>query len=312
MDLFKKIKHIAYRPEFFKSRSFGAKGGLRCYSLLLLFFLAAKIIIALPDEIRFFQKITSPDWQKEQTAITDLYPAELKLSVKEGVVSTNVSEPYPIAIPKEWQSSESDAPKNFLVIDTTKPIETDDFAAQGTFLILGKNGFGYHDPKKGEFRIYDFRDKDWKGNMEIDREQYTSFITAAAKAIQRLFVIGFFSLPFLLYAFLWVIYLLYLVFGAVIVWIGARLQGHQISYGQAYAAGLYLIAVPFLYEFLWSYGQGVTFNIPFAFTIILFIMTLLNFPKAATPVTVAPQSSPEKIPAASTETTPAATNDQVS
>ena len=291
MNLLDKMKNVIYRPEFFSSHACEAKGGLRFYSLLLLFFIGVKVLLAIPVTVQFYQAILSGKWQEQQTIITGIYPDELNLSVRQGVVSTNVSEPYPIAVPKEWRDKKNDTPENFLVIDTTKSIETSDFAAQDTLLILGKNGFGYHDPNKGEFRIYDFRDKGWRGSMDVNKATYDTFVMTGSLLLQRMLLIGCLVLPFIMYAFLWVAYLLYLVFGAVIVWFGARLRGHQIGYGEAYAAGLYLLPIPFLYEFLSSYGQGILGNVPFAFTLILFVMTLINFPKAVS----AGSSQPEDI-----------------
>lgn len=296
MDFLDKIKHTIYRPDFFGRSAHEAKGGLRFYSLLLLLFVGTRVLLAVPTTIHFYQSVLSGEWRQQETILTDLYPDGLTLSIKEGTVSTNVNEPYSIIFPEAWRSPKEVMPENLLIIDTTKPIETGDFVARNTFLILGKNGFGYHDPNKGEFRIYDFRDKEWRGALDINKGTYDHFVTTASTVLRRFLFVGGFVLPFFLYAFLWVAYLAYLVFGALVVWLGAKLRGHHIGYGQAYVAGLYLLPIPFLYEFFSSYGHGASFNIPFAFTLILFIMTLMNFPKIipgpapTTPVT--PETKP--------------------
>lgn len=278
-DLWKKIQHIVYRPEFFGAHTFETKKGLRFYSLLLLFFIGVKVFFALPGVVHFYQAILSDAWNKQQAIVTRMFPDELVLSIQNGKVSTNVSEPYAIALPEEWRTTSDATPAHFLVINTKKSIEKSDFATADTLIILGENGFGFHDPNKGEFRIYDVNPKDWEENASLDKEQFAGFVDYTASIIWWMLVIGGLLLPFIMYAVLWVSYLVYLVFGALIVWVGAKWRGHQITYGDAYVASMYLLPIPFLYEFLSSYGRGLAGNILFAFSLILFVMTLLSFRK---------------------------------
>ncbi|MBP9728322.1 MAG: DUF1189 family protein [Candidatus Moranbacteria bacterium] len=280
-NLWQKIQHRVYRPEFFGAHVFEAKKGLRFYSLLLLFFIALKVFLALPGTVHFYQTILSDAWGKQEAIVTALFPDELVLSVKDGKVATNVSEPYVIAVPPEWRTPDDTAPVNLLVINTQKSIERSDSATADTLMILGESSFGFHDPKKGEFRIYDLDGKDWKEDIRLDKEEFALFIARASAIVRWLLIVGCIALPFIVYGVLWVSYLLYLVFGALIVLAGAKWRGHQISYGDAYVAGMYLFPIPFLYEFLSSYGRGLAGNIPFAFSVILFVMTLINFQKTA-------------------------------
>ncbi len=293
MEYLTRLKQLIVRPEFFTTHQFLFRSGVKFYAMLLLIFIAAKVVLALPAVVTFFQTVFSEEWHKQQSIITELYPAELVLTVNDGVISTNVSEPYAIALPGEWQEQNyQETAKNLIVIDTTKPIDTGDFAAKDTILILSKYGFGYHDPAKGEFRIYDLRDKNWHENFTLTQSIFSEFVTKVGSMIKWLLFAGCAILPFFLYALFFVLYLIYLLFGAMIVWLGAKLRGHQLTYGQAYSAGFYLLPVPFLYEFISSFVfTEPNSGIPFAFTLILLVMTLVNFPKKPATPAIASETS---------------------
>lgn len=274
-----KACRTAYRPDFFASRSYSVKSGLKFYSLLLLFFIGLKVLFALPGTVQFYQTVLSDAWGKQQSIIASIFPDELKLSINNGIVSTNVSEPYAIPVPEQWSDARYGLPKNLLVIDTTKPIDTSDFSEADTLIILGESSLGFHNEERGEFRIFSLRDTSDDGSFSIDQQQYTTIVTKVSAGLRSVLIIGGILLPFVLYALLWPAYLVYLIFGAIIVWLGAKWRGHQITYREAYIAGMFLMPIPFLYEFLSSYGHGLAGNIPFAFTLILFVMTLVNFRK---------------------------------
>lgn len=295
MEYFARFKQLMVRPEFFTPNDLRFRSGLKFYALLLAVFILAKVIFALPAGYVFVKTVFSDEWRSQQSIVSNLYPSELVLTVTNGVISTNVSEPYPIALPQEWQDQKHQSSvKNLVVIDTTTDtIDTGDFAIKDTLLILGKYGFGYHDPAKGEFRIYDLRDKDWHENFTLTQAMFSGFVAKVGSLIKWFLLAGCIILPFFLYALFFVLYLCYLIFGAVVVWLGAKLHGHQMTYGQSYIAGFYLLPAPFLYEFFASFlFTTPSSGIPFAFTLILFVMTLINFPRKAEAAPVVAETTP--------------------
>jgi hypothetical protein len=283
MNLWERIKQTIYRPDFFVHHSYRVGSGLKFYSLLLLFFIGLRVLLALPATVQFYQTILSDAWERQEAIVTDLFPEELRLSVNDGIVSTNVTEPYAIPMPQEWRALQGDMPENLVVINTLSATETDDFARADTLIIIGRDSVGFHNANKGEFRIYDLSGRDGKWPVSVDRQAFAEFVATTSDVVRWVLIIGGIALPFILYAVLWIVYLVYLVFGALVIWAGAKWRGHQITYGDAYVAGMFLFPIPFLYEFLSSYGQGLAGNIPFAFTLLLLVMTLLNFQKI-TPV----------------------------
>jgi hypothetical protein len=129
MRFWNTLKNIVFRPDFFASATFTLKDGLKFYSLLLLLFIGLRILLALPNTVHLYQTVLSEQWQEQKNIIDDLYPDELKLTLKEGIVTTNVAQPYPLSLPEPWRSPKNNTPDNLLVINTDKPIETGDFVA---------------------------------------------------------------------------------------------------------------------------------------------------------------------------------------
>ncbi len=274
------IKATLVRPQFFQSPLFAAQPGLRFYSFSILAFTLATVVFMLPGIFGFFHQISGGEWQKQKTIISNLFPSELKLSfTKDGMV-TNVAEPYAITLPKEWRGDNTKIPKNILVINTTIPIDSAAFANADTYAILSKEQFGYHNPDKGETRFYDLKSQEWSKSETIDKEKFDTLVDKGSTILRTLLVIGTILLPFLLYALFWVSYLIYLILGAALVWLVTKLGGYKLSYSQAYRSSLYLLPLPLCYDFLSSSSLGLSvLHIPFFFSALLVLMTILNFPK---------------------------------
>lgn len=279
MNIWEHLKNLVYRPEFFAQQNFLFRPALRFYAVLILAFVGLQILATLPGTIRFFQTVFSEQWQEQKAIVQNIFPEELVITVTNGAVSTNTSEPIVFPIPQEWRNSRADMPENLVVIDTTKPIETSDFTKQDTALIISEYGFGYHDFEKGEFRIYDTRDKDWRGSFTGDKAGYDGLITKLFQYLRVVIIVGTLVMPFLLYGMFFIGILVYLVFGALLVWAAAKVRNFPLSYGQAYVAALYLLPVPLLYDVFLTAMPHDYHGVPFAFSFILFIVALINFPK---------------------------------
>lgn len=291
MNILQSIQRIIQRPKFFTSLEFVQGRTIRFYSLLILIFTLVSVAISLPGAFRFVEIITSQDWQNQTSIIIELYPDELEIRFTEGIISTNAEEPFAIAFPESWRTHEEGArmPENILVIDTMKSIALEDFATKKTMLILGKSTLGFWDEEESSVSIYDLESKAESESFVLTKTEYAQFIAQASSVFQKVLLIGILFLPVFLYIAYWVSYLVYLLFGACIVWIAAKIRGYKLSYKNAYKAGLYLLPIPLVYDFfvvLLSDFPHV--RVPFLFTAFLFAMTLRNFPKENTLGVVAP------------------------
>ena len=274
------IKAVLVRSQFFQSPAFEIQSALRFYSFSILAFTLSTVVFMLPGIFGFFHQVSGGEWQKQKAIISNLFPAELKLSfTKDGVV-TNVAEPYAIALPKEWRGDNTQIPKNMLVLNTGAPIDSSSFATADTFAILSKQQFGYHDPNKGETRFYDLKSQEWSRSETIDKQKFDDFVDKGSVILRVVLVVGMVLLPFLLYAAFWIGYLFYLLVGTVLVWVVTKLRGYTLSYTRAFRAAIYLLPVPLAYDFLFSGSHRLSvLYIPFFFSAVLVLMALLNFPK---------------------------------
>jgi len=278
------IKNTLVRPEFFRNQSFGLKEGLRFYSFAILAFTVATVILMLPGFVRFVQTMTSGEWQNQQSIVKSIYPDELKVTLGKDGISTNVAEPYAIALPKEWRSGDEKIAKNLLVIDTTRPVELGSFEKEDTLIIIGKHQVGFRNPEKGEFRIQDLGSFESRESFILTATKFQHFVDKAFTITRYVIVFFMLVFPFMLYAMHWIGYLFYALFGALIVWLAATICDYKLSYGRAYLSTLYLLPIPLVYDLLTSFMGGQPgARYPFLFSLILFIVALINFPKMAKP-----------------------------
>jgi hypothetical protein len=273
----------------------------RFYSLTLLAFVGLILLTLLPSAVTVVQSIRSGEWQMHKSIVAGLYPENLTLTVNRDTVTTNQAGPVVIPLPKAWRAMaecdmrrcvREELPANLLVIDTVQPINQSDFETLDTVAILGAQEVGFHNPERGETRIFNLKEAGFKETFTLTAPLFHEWVDRGFKALQiGLFVVAFF-IPGVLYVGLWIGYLVYALLGALVVWLAAHIQGHKIAYGRAYLSTLYLYPVPFAFSSLMSLSHH---HIPFVFSLVLFVMALLNFPKPPKlpdPVKIAPADTP--------------------
>lgn len=284
--MIERIKDIFYRPNFFRAQTFTFGQSLHFYSLTVLCFVVMTVLTMLPSAVTVIQSIRSGEWQVQKSIVAGLYPENLTLTVNRDTVTTNQAGPVVIPLPKAWRAMaecdmrrcvREELPANLLVIDTKQPINQSDFETLDTVAILGAQEVGFHNPDRGETRIFNLNEAGFKETFTLTAPMFHEWVDRGFKALQiGLFVVAFF-IPGVLYIGLWLGYLIYSLFWAIIVMLAAYIQGHTLPYGRAYLATLYLLPVPFVFSFLMSLSH---YHIPFLTTILLFVMALVNFPKA--------------------------------
>ncbi|MDQ5976710.1 MAG: hypothetical protein QG664_623 [Patescibacteria group bacterium] len=281
MNVLQSVQRLIERPGFFTSLDFTRGRTLRFYSLLILIFTAVSVAIALPDAVRFVAAISSQEWRDQTAVVVGLYPDDLEIQITGGTISTNAEEPIVIPFPVSWGARlEQTNVENLLVIDTTKNIALEDFAAKKTFSVLGKNAFGVWDQQEGKVSVHDLASQGGAESFLLTQEKYTQFITWISSILQKILLIGVFLLPVFFYIGYWIGYLIYLLFGAAVVWLVSHLRGYELGYKNAYKAGIYLLPVPLVYDFfVMVLSDFPHARVPFLFTAFLVAMTLRNFPK---------------------------------
>jgi hypothetical protein len=212
-----------------------------------------------------------------EAQIVQAFPAELSIEAKNGEVTTNVEEPYAIAMPESFKSefTSSDAtatpPRNIIVINTHKSIELSDFAMQDTIAIVGKNEVGIFDAEKNKVDIQSLNNFSTDG--PINQAAFAVLLENMWGVARIAAVVILALLPVLIFGAFFVAYGLYLFFGALFVWLASSLTKKSLTYKESYVASLHLITLPLIGSFVLPF----IFQAPFMFTIVLFVIAYINF-----------------------------------
>lgn len=259
MNFLKTIRDSIYSPSFYATipqKPFRSALG---YFLLLSLFLT------------FIQAII-PIWnfatvgQEESTTfinqVADIYPSELEITIRNGAVSTNVEEPYFIALPNDG---------NLVVIDTKTPFSATQFRQYDSIAWIAKDSLFIRENNGAQIRTIDLSQV---SNFTVDKPFVNSLIGQISpwlKFVAPLAVIGILLGFYALHAGR----LLYLPFLALLIFLLAKLMKKSLPYGASYKVGLYAVTLGFFVELV----LGLVYfpGFPFMFTLISLAVVLLNF-----------------------------------
>ncbi|QQR79107.1 MAG: DUF1189 family protein [Candidatus Moraniibacteriota bacterium] len=298
--MIERIKDIFYRPNFFRAQTFTFGQSLHFYSLTVLCFVVMAVLSMLPSAVTVIQSIRSGEWQVQKSIVAGLYPDDLTLTVNRDTVTTNQAGPVVIPLPEAWRAMaecdmrrcvREELPANLLVIDTKQPINQSDFAELDTVAILGAQEVGFHNPDRGETRIFNLKEAGFNDRLIVTPARFAEWVERGFAVARTGLLVLMFFMPALMYLGVWIAYLLYALFGALVVWIAASIRKQQLTYGRAYLSTLYLLPAPLAFCFLLT---ATSAHVPLLFTLVLFLVALTNFPKAeafAAPVKITPADS---------------------
>ena len=274
MKIFKNIKDSIYGPEYYKEVL--AKPASYSFKYYFLFALIVSLVITVCFSFMAIPKIKAfADYGS--TKIVELFPAELRIDVKNGQVSTNVQEPYFIKFPGELKAKENSEIsnknlsniENILVIDTKNDFNLDTFNSYKTFALLTKNSVVYYKDNGIEMQPLES-----SMNFSVDREKVASVIDKIKpyiKFVYPIVVLSIFVISMIVFCF----QLICLFFGALFVWLVARLKKVNMGYLKAYQLSLHLLTFGILVETL-AFLFGYVIPIPFFGTILLAIFAAIN------------------------------------
>lgn len=272
MKLFQLIKSSIYDPLFYKSlleKPF--RFSLQYFfSLVVVLSLISAVIFsisAVPAANSFFSTLGPK--------AVSYYPEGLEVTFKDGVASSNVEEPFSVALPEELASShefmrDHQDTKTLLVIDTKGTFNLDAFKAYGTLVLLNRDTLAFRDDD-GQVRIQPL---DKMPNTTITKSLVASFIGKAQPFLKAITIV----LPFLIFFGMFAFYALTLVtllLEALLVWGLAKVRKLDIGYGKAYQISLHAATLSLLVGMvLMLILPGL--DIPFLFTILFVFVTWFN------------------------------------
>lgn len=269
--LFKSATDPGYYRDILKTRfSFSLK-----YLAFLLFLLSlvttaravASYRAALPRVLAFQKQLEEggKSW----------YPKELVVTVRDGVVSTNVREPYTIDFPFRFPGMEQPTIAHAITIDTKA--QAADFPTYKSLFVVGKNAVYYQDNRG--YKFYPLTDM--KGEFIINKAAYDEWIGKIAPYLKSiptiarwLSIVFFIFMPFLVTAGTLVAKLSYLLIVSLIVLLLAKLMKKPVGYGVVYRLGMHGLTVPILLSLVLG-ASGV--RLPLLFTAIFLIWMGLVF-----------------------------------
>lgn len=269
MQIFKTIAHSVYGPDFYqniKKRSFAQALG---YSFFIMFI--AILLGALILGVQFAQEVSFKPGQIEE-GITELYPDELELTFENGLLSTNVEEPYMVTIGEslgELFDVESDF--NLVVIDTNTAFSAEQFYAYETVAWLGKDAVHALDDQNLQTIPYGEADGFTLDEMKVAEFAETASNFVLPLALGILFFGSVFGLLFLTAGRLF----MNLFFG-LIVFLVCKAKKIDWDYGTSYIASLHMLT---LYTFVVPITLLFSFEIPFLRLGLLVVVLGMNLYK---------------------------------
>lgn len=282
MNFLKKIKNSVYDPNYYTELL------AKPFSYSLKYFLLLSLTLSIIT-VAILSFSTIP---KLSTSLNTLgqkillyYPTELEITVKNGKASANVSQPYFIKTPSEWQTdvkTKNSDIENILVIDTQTPFSIESFKRYKTACLLNQTSLTCYDNKN--IKITQLSPT---FNMVLNKNVVSSFVEKCQPYLRFAFPF-FLVIFFIAFFFLNTGHLFYLLFGALIIWLVAKIRKIKMNYKLSYRLGMHLMTAPILFSLLLEQVLGIPLHIPFLFTAILIGITIANL-KPQTPQTISEQ-----------------------
>lgn len=286
--MFERLKEIIYRPDFFRDGNLNANRGMSFYSYAVLALAVGLTMVALSGLFGVARYFDSRDWERRVAGLQGMYHHDLVLTLDNSRLTSNHHGPVGFAIPYEWKQRPhcrkayadcriDGLPRHLAVIEAGATISPQAFIDRDTLILANETEIGFRHPDRGETRVFALSEFQIDKRIVITDDLYSYWVGQIGSMLQKGIYLVMYALPLFIYVGLWIGYLAYALLGALVVMIAAHIQGRSLRYAQAYLATLYLLPVPFLFSFLMSLAD---YHVPFVFTLILFVMALLNFPRA--------------------------------
>jgi hypothetical protein len=270
MNIFIKIKNSIYNPQYYKELL------QKPFSYSIKYYLLFSLIISIIFGGIFFVKFlpTARVIIEKGSQLSSYYPKELEVIVKEGRASTNIPEPYFIKMPDGIDQQEvENGFDNILVIDTKNNFSLEKFNSYKTVALLTADSFVYVDEQNGVAvkQLKDFED------FKLNKLLVDDFMNRISPYFVILYPLSVIAILFVTFMAL-ISKLVYLLFGALVLWILFKIRGININYKKSYQLGVHLLTLLVVIESVIML-LPVQLHIPFLSTILLIILALINIRK---------------------------------
>ncbi|HSA84531.1 MAG TPA: DUF1189 family protein [Patescibacteria group bacterium] len=266
MNFFEKIAASIYSPKFYQHiLQDSTKSAIGFFTLFVLVLTIAQTIILF-----FFHGFINFQGtvKTEVNRLVQSYPDDLIVTITNGIVTTNVQEPYVIPLPNTTMY-EAETKTNLIVIDTKTPFSATDFKKYNSYVWLTKDALFIADDT--DIRSLDLTEV---GNLTINQSLLSSLYKTFSPWLNIITPIltVFMLLGIFIGYFLRLVYLFLL---ALLIMLLTKLMKKSVSYGQAYRVGIYAMTPAFLFDLLLLFVPSLHF--PFLFSIVTLGIVFINF-----------------------------------
>lgn len=274
-----------YRELLTASFSFSLK-----YLLALLFFvLLVKGLIFSLSLTALLPKM--PTYVSEaKNVVREFYPKELTITINNGLLRTNVDEPYTIHFPKELGITDTD----FAVIDTKSSVEN--YKKYKTVIFVTKNAVAYPDGNtENGYKVYPL--SQIKRYVVLNSDVYQKmtsqilpYFNYAPQALIGLALVALIFFPVIGTVFYLSSMLIYLLILTVIVYFLARVMKNIYDYKTLYRISMHAITFSILFDLLKSFF-GLSIPLTFVMPYLIWMLIVFNSLKGSYGNTAAGRSA---------------------
>jgi hypothetical protein len=264
MNFLLDLKNSIYGPKYYqellgKPFSYSVKY-FAIFSLLFCLLFTAKLsFYIVPGANTAFKEIRS--------GIVQAFPNDLVFRLEKGAVSINKDEPYAIETPTGWKNNNASEKntKNLLVIDTGSAPDATNLEKFDTLLLITKNHFIYEKQPnqivtQSLSEVPDFL---------LDKPTLQGYVDKFSPYLSLLLPIIIFFV-FIGVVFMIAFKLIYLLLASLVVMLVANGKKAPLDFSKAYQLSLHLMTLPLLLV------TGIGMNFPFATTILILALALIN------------------------------------
>jgi len=219
--------------------------------------------------------------ENTKTVFSQIYPEELVLTVKDKKISTNVVEPYFIAIPRETKIPEGEA-KYLLAIDTSADVA--DFEKYQSLFLLSKEFVAMKD-YNSSYKVQPLAEilKDVPDGMTVKKSDFDALAAGLNPYYRYLYPLAWAGIILLLT--LWPLFtaglalggkLVMLLFYSLVLFILAKMLKRSLTYKNVYQMSMHGLTVSVL---LSTFLALVNYNIPYVSLLAFLIWMTVVFTK---------------------------------
>lgn len=270
-----------FSTEFLTRFRTKSKGSTVWYIFLLSLFCAAALVLSV-----LIKTIPSLiELSGREDIVGTYYPTNLQIDITEGIVTTNVEEPYFIDIPNDSDKDGVEIFSHFLVIDTKAENPYQAVQDYDSMFLLSKNAIAAQKTEGTEIRVFNLKDVD---ELHVTEQSARDLVKTLIPLLWALIAVCAVIAPFFIASISLLYYLVILFVLAFITLFFASFRKLKLRYREAYILSAYAITIPVLVDLV---TDIIGMPDPGFLWILLFIVCILgNLYRSSVPTAEVPTS----------------------